>query len=243
NLDLVAIHAHSGFPLRTSADLDMHVDAVLDAVFDLAEQTEWLPTVLDLGGSLVCAVTEPPEAPTPLSIAEGIERSEARVAGRWPDGRSVPALAFEPGKALTAHTQLLLASVLDVADDIADDGSDGVATVTLDIGVGLAEPLRGEHHDVYNVTTPRGAPSAVRLVGPGGVADQLTEPMLLAQPSVGDVLAVMDTGAYFVPFSRAGDRHRPAIVVAEPDGEVTVARLAESTAHTERLERSAVAER
>ena len=45
--------------------------------------------------------------------------------------------------------------------------------------------------------------------------------------AVGDVLALMDTGAYFVPFSTSFSFPRPAIVIQRRNG-CTVARRAET---------------
>jgi len=132
-------------------------------------------------------------------------------------------MVLEPGRALTADTQLLLTTVLDVKTD----GS--LAHAVLDAGVNVAEPVPNEYHQLFSVSAPAAPPTTpYRLVGPICTpADVLYNNWELPRLEPGHVLAIMDSGAYFVPFSTTFSFPKPAVLVQ--DGEkVLTCRRAES---------------
>jgi len=230
-LDLLAIHAHSGFPLAHESDVERHVTTVLDVIDRIADATGWSPSLLDLGGSAGCRTVKAPGEDDVVSLTDVIRQSESIVSDHARrTGRARPELLFEPGKALTADTQFTLTTVLAVDETT---GPDTCRTAIVDIGVGLAEPLRSEHHDTYNLTNPDGEPAPTRLIGPDAVGDDaLGDPILLPEVRTGDVLAVLDTGAYFVPFARSPSRLRPAIVTLDSE----MVRVGEDSAHVHRVD-------
>ena len=134
-------------------------------------------------------------------------------------GVPAPRVILEPGRAMTGDTQLLLTSVVDIKDDGALDHG------VLDAGMNIAEPVPHEYHQLFSVTAP-GAPatSAYRLAGPICTpADVLYNHWRLPPLAPGHVLAIMDTGAYFVPFSTTFSFPKPALLMQDGD-EVTVCR-------------------
>ena len=144
-----------------------------------------------------------------LTIAEAASarRSRHQRSTPRPRGLAVPRVVLEPGRALTGDTQLLLASVVDVKDD------GPLAHAVLDAGINVAEPVPGEYHQLFSVSAP-GAPATTpyRLAGPICTpADVLYNHWRLPQLAPGHVLAIMDTGAYFVPFSTTFSFPKPAI--------------------------------
>jgi diaminopimelate decarboxylase len=217
------------------------VRSVLDRAAQLRERTGWSPAILDIGGSLACPTTSgipprqfrlnralgvdllPPDPGDCLRIADAARIAAALVrddaAAR---GVEAPRVVLEPGRALTADTQFLLTSVVDV-----NDGA--LPHAILDAGVNLAEPVTSEYHQLVSVTSP-GLPAttAYRLAGPICTpADVLYQHWRLPPLAPGHVLAIMDSGAYFVPFSTTFSFPKPAIVIQDgPD--VTVARRAET---------------
>lgn len=132
-------------------------------------------------------------------------------------------LTVEPGRALTASTQLLLASVL----DIKDDGEP--VHVVLDAGINLAEQTQYHYHQLFNASCARGdAQGPFRMVGPICTpADVLYTNWRLPRVEIGDVLAIMDTGAGFVATSTSFSFPRPAVIGCEGD-DVVVLRRAET---------------
>ena len=115
--------------------------------------------------------------------------------------------------------------------DVKGDGS--LPHVVLDAGVNIAESVTNEYHQLFNVSNFDGpAESSYRLVGPICTpADVLYNNWRMPEPQVGHLLAIMDTGAYCVPFSTSFSFPRPAIVLigTGPSGPVaTLMRRAET---------------
>ena len=99
----------------------------------------------------------------------------------------------------------------------------------LDAGINIAEPVPNEYHQLFSVSAPT-APAArsYRLAGPICTpADVLYNHWRLPELDVGHVLAIMDSGAYFVPFSTTFS-FPTAAVVMQDGADVTPARRRES---------------
>lgn len=241
-VDLVGLHVHQGGTIRTRDHWADHVTSVLDFCDALSETTDWSPSVVDFGGSLACPSSEgiddrqfrlnralgadllAPDPATAITVGEAAalaadltrDRSEAR-------GLTPPELAIEPGRALTADTQLLLLRVHDRKDDIEP------THLIMDGGRNLADPLPTHFHQLISVTGP-GEPvvGPYRLVGPICTpADVLYYNWELPRTEIGDLVAVMDAGAYFVPFSTSFSFPRPGIAVVGEDG-IELARVNET---------------
>jgi diaminopimelate decarboxylase len=101
----------------------------------------------------------------------------------------------------------------------------------------VAEPVRSEYHQLLSVTDPGGtATTPYRLVGPICTpADVLYHHWRLPSLAPGHVLAIMDSGAYFVPFATSFSFPRPAIVVQDGSS-LEVARRRESFEDLVRLD-------
>jgi diaminopimelate decarboxylase len=207
-----------------------YVADVLGFCDRLRGQTGWHPTMLDLGGSLACPTVAaipdrefrlnralgtdliPPDPADCLDLAGAVRLAATMAADHFTAaGLATPRVILEPGRALTGNTQFLLATVLDVKNDGA------IPHAVLDAGINVAEPVSGEYHQLFDVTTPGAdATTSYRLVGPICTpADVLYWNWRLAPLAPGHVVAIMDSGAYFVPFSTAFSFPRPAIVLQD----------------------------
>lgn len=240
-LDVVGLHTHFNGELSTVAQLDELLDGVLGFAAALKRELGLSLEVLDLGGNLACPTVShrtplgdrvavalgrgelAAPADAPLGIEEYVARVGQRVArdfhGR---GEPHPRVFVEPGRAVTSNAQLLLCSVLQVRDlDHA-----GVTWAVLDAGINVAEALRAEHHHVFPlVERGAGEPVVHRLVGPSCTLGDLLVPSCELPPLLpGDALAIMDTGAYFVPFSTCFSFPRPAVVMLDGGREVVLRR-------------------
>jgi diaminopimelate decarboxylase len=218
------------------------VAAVLARVDELAAATGWRPTLLDLGGSLACPTVAPlprkefrlnralgsdllpPDPAAVLRIGDAAVLAATLVGDHARSaGLAVPRVVLEPGRAMTGDTQLLRTSVVDVKDDTA------LVHGVLDAGMNIAEPVPHEYHQLLSATAPAAdATTAYRLAGPICTpADVLYNHWRLPPLVPGHVLSIMDTGAYFVPFSTTFSFPKPAIVVQD-GATVTVARRRET---------------
>ncbi|RKH02476.1 pyridoxal-dependent decarboxylase [Corallococcus sp. CA053C] len=241
-LDVVGLHAHRGELIRTEAELEGFVGSVLDFADELHRELGLDLEVLDLGGSLCTPTVEHIEQkdwrlnltfqrdlPAPdFAAALSIERYVAKVVSQVEahyakKGRARPRIFLEPGRAMTGNTQLLLGRV-----HALKDGGERTWAV-LDMGINHAECVRNEYHQLFHVERPD-APShrAYTVVGPICTpGDTLYHAVRLPELKVGDTLAIMDAGAYFVPFGTSFSFPQPAIVGVE-GGRVRVLRRAET---------------
>lgn len=230
--DLVALHVHRGTTIRSRGDLELHVLEVLDFVRGLRDRTGWFPGIIDVGGSLACATVSeipmvehrlnrflgtdllPPDPGVTIGLADASELAATLVAEHADEiGMPVPQVVLEPGRALTSNAQVLLASVVDVKHDTE------LRHAVLDAGINIADPAAHEYHQLFSATDPLGADDIpYRLAGPICTpADVLYNNWRLPELRPGHVLAIMDAGAYFVPFSTEFSFPRPAIVVVVDD--------------------------
>jgi diaminopimelate decarboxylase len=248
-LRVVALHAHRNGELATGPQLDAFLEPLLAFTDALRGALGLELEILDVGGNLACPTTshlsgraqrlavtfgcEP--SPRPPASVLSIDRYVARLAAGVEShfaarGARPPRVFVEPGRALMSDAQLLLTRVIGLrAEDPA-----GMRLAMLDAGFNVAEPVRNELHQLLPLVDrrdrqERGAPSHLyRLVGPTcSVGDLLYPAWRLPELAIGDGLAIMDTGAYFVPASACFSFPRPAIVAIE-NGRVTELRRAES---------------
>jgi diaminopimelate decarboxylase len=251
-LELVALHAHRGGMIRSESELLSFVDQVLSFVGVLADAGVRLP-MLDFGGSLGLATVAPLNArdrklnqflqrPMPLPELAGtltIERYVRLVVERVEEvyrkrADPQPRILLEPGRAMTGNTQFLLASVLTIKE------AEALRFAVLDAGINLAESVRNEHHQLFSVNRYGEPASRVHsVVGPiCSPADTLYSAVLLPELRAGDSLAIMDAGAYFVPFSTSFSYPRPAIVQVDA-GTATLIRERETFEDLTRHDRAA----
>jgi diaminopimelate decarboxylase len=239
----VGLHSHVNGELATTAALEAFVTPMLAFTDQLRRELGLELEVLDFGGNLACptvarlperahrlAVTlgrEPDPRPleSVLSIEDYLERLIGQVE-RHATARGVarPRIFLEPGRAMTGDTMMLLTRVLSVRG--RDEA--GATWAILDAGINVAEPVPHEYHHLLAVA-PRGVETRrYRLTGPSCTMGDLLYPAWeLPELAAGDALAIMDTGAYFVPLSTCFSFARPAIVSVH-DGQVEELRRAET---------------
>ncbi len=241
-LDVVGVHAHLGQAITGERVLHAYLDELTAFLDALREQTGFHPEILDVGGSLAATMVAPlspiaqlmnrafhtdlmpPRAGSRLDaqsyVAALVRRVEvhARAAGR-----PTPRIFLEPGRALTSDAQVLLTSVVTTKDE-------GLVTwAILDAGVNIAECVKHEYHQLFAVN--RYGERAVRphrLAGPICTpGDVLYGSWDLPLLQAGDTLAIMDAGAYFVPFSTSFSFPKPAVIAVD-GGRVRVLRRKET---------------
>ncbi len=242
HVNLRALHVHRGVTMRHLTDVQAHVRGVLQFVDRVRAEAGWHPEILDLGGSLACPSTGsistleyrlnralatdtiPPDPADCVTVGEAASEAHRMVAEHFSAlGLPSPQVILEPGRALTANTQFLLTTVLDVKRDSA------VPHVIVDAGVNVAESVTTEYHQLICLSSiHQSATTAYRIAGPICTpADVLYNNWRMPDPEVEHVFAIMDTGAYCVPFSTSFSFPRPAIALIE-NGQATLLRRAET---------------
>lgn len=242
-LRLIALHSHRGELIDDRDSLLAFVQGLLEFVERARRRFGWEPTVLDLGGSVATkSVRYPsgrerrfaqtfgvevhgPEPATRLGLREYAESLQGAVSKHYRDqGRAVPELVVEPGRAVTGDAQLLLCSVVETR---AVRGQFRYAI--LDAGVNLAAITQMARHQIFALGKAPDAPRHLyRLVGPiCHPGDVLCLAIELPELMPGDVLAIMDSGAYFEPDSTVFSFPRPGTLMIS-DGEARWARRPET---------------
>lgn len=127
-------------------------------------------------------------------------------------GDRLPTLVFEPGRAITSSAQLLLLEVLGIKKGIGE-----VDTVILNGGKNITMPLGYEYHEIFAASRMMEPPAEeYNLFGPlCHPADIVFKRKKLPRLAPGDLLAVMDAGAYFVPNQMNFSNPRPAVVMVD----------------------------
>src|SRR5262249_29957116 len=102
----------------------------------------------------------------------------------------------------------------------------------LDVGINLAECRRNEFHKLFPATRMNEVRNQLyRLAGPiCSPGDVLSWSTSLPTLAVGDALAIMDAGAYFVPFATSFSFPEPAIVMLD-ESKIRLLRRAETFTH------------
>lgn len=89
----------------------------------------------------------------------------------------------------------------------------GCTWAILDAGINVAEPVPNEFHQLLPVHHRGANTRRYRLCGAScTLGDQLYPAFRLPELAVGDALAIMDTGAYFVPLETCFSFPRPGVV-------------------------------
>lgn len=249
-LDVVGLHAHRGGMIRTEDELTSFAVAVLGFADTLRERLGLKLEVLDFGGSLASpsvrglherelklnrTLLKDLQAPRPGSSL-GIEAYTGllvELVTKHYDRLSepTPRVFLEPGRALTSDAQFLLTRVA----SLKDGGETSFAIC--DAGINVAESCRSEYHQILLVNERwRESTQTYTIVGPICTpGDTLRWAVRLPRLVVGDTLAIMDAGAYFVPFSTAFSFPRPGVVMID-GGQLVQLRRAESFEDLTRLD-------
>jgi diaminopimelate decarboxylase len=243
-LKLRGLHFHIGSGINAAHPYEAALNRVLMMWTELLDRG-FQPVFIDIGGgfstptlrelNLLEAVRffgwgRPPGGPGGPSqetllrdIARACARSLGGFARRHGVGR--PTIYVEPGRALASASQLLLLKVVSLKQR-----ADGTHVAVCDAGaLSLSLLLLSECHAVLVANKPDGGRTArYDLVGnlPAPL-DLVTLRRDLPVLEAGDLIAVMDTGAYFTSLGNNFAGPRPAIVIIE-NGVATLARRREA---------------
>ena len=145
-----------------------------------------------------------------------------------------PTLYLEPGRALTSDAQILLIRVGDIKS-----GGGGKTYAVTDGGLqNIAYPLSYEYHACFLVNRVSAAANRrYHIVGPlCSPEDILYRNWQLPELELGDLLAVMDAGAYFTSFANNFSYPRPAFAMVS-QGKHSLVRERETFEHLVALDR------
>jgi diaminopimelate decarboxylase len=236
-LDVCAVHAHRGGMIRSESELRAFASEVLAFADQLIDRLGIPLEILDFGGSLATPAVDhiapldaranrtllrdlpPPDVTATLPVERYVAVLREMVTQHFARRSTPPpAIFLEPGRSLTSETQFLLARVH------ALKRSGDRTYAILDAGINVAEPTRSEYHQILPVNRfGEPATHVYTVVGPICTpGDTLYPAVRLPELAVGDSLAIMDAGAYFVPFATSFSYPQPAIVAIDGDRDILV---------------------
>lgn len=205
-LEIIGLHVHVGSQITTLGPLCAAARKVADLAIALT--AEGFPlSHLDLGGGLGI-VYEGGEVPTYEAFAQAL------VDVARPTGLT---LIVEPGRTLVGPAGVLLARVIDVKPHAG-----GGRFVVLDAGMTeLMRPaLYGAFHRIVPVHPSARPLVPCDVVGPVcESSDRFGRIRELPEPQVGELMAILDAGAYGAVMSNSYNRRPlPPEVLVEADG-------------------------
>lgn len=230
HLDPCGLHLHLGTDVK---DTGLYFQATREAFAFAAQLRSQLAIDIrhfDLGGGFGVPTVRPlssmelrfldegmsvrPPRPDSLPKVEDYAAGIIPIVEEYVAAQNLPPpeIILEPGRALTSGAQCLLLGVLSVKDM-----QGGARFVIADGGRNLTTPLAYEYHQLFAVTGVNRGPLVRQTVcGPlchpsDIVAAQRDLPLF--EP--GEVLAVMDAGAYFIPNQTSFSNPRPAVAMIE----------------------------
>ncbi len=227
-IKIEGIHSHLETNIRHPRLYEKAVEEICKFMYELKEKKGIGIKYLDLGGGFGVPTVrqfnkiefnfnrsfhipyhapEIENGPDMRTFADRIVRAVQKECEKY--SVEFPELLFEPGRAMTSNTQILLAKV----DDIKETRIGKIAL--LDAGINLASQLFLEYHEIF-VVNKMNAEYEERydIVGPICTpSDVLYKGKTLPRLEVGDIVAIMDAGAYFTSFSNNFSFPRPAIVM------------------------------
>lgn len=168
------------------------------------------------------APVEPDCTPEPSVYARAIVDLVRRF---YPgNGGALPTLILEPGRALSSNSQSLVLRVLAIKRTVA-----GPLAAILDGGKNVAVPLGYEWHELLPVRgCHRARTHCYDFFGPlCHPGERLVVGKRFPPLVAGDLVAVMDAGAYFVPNQTNFSQPRPAAVLVH-GGRATLLRARET---------------
>jgi diaminopimelate decarboxylase len=193
HVDLLGLHAFGASNLLDVGALANHIESTVLTARRLAESTGFDLRLVDAGGGLGI----PYEAEEPPLDLGALGRRLAAMTRRWeadPTLRGIGVL-LEPGRFLVGPAGAYLARVID------RKSVNGSTVVILDGGVHhvLRPALVGQEHRVRLVgkPSPLAKPRPVTVAGPLCTGlDVLGAGVVMTPPDPGDLVAVLDVGAY-----------------------------------------------
>jgi diaminopimelate decarboxylase len=192
NLDLLGLHAFGASNLREADQLVAHVAQLVDVARDVTREVGVTLRLVDAGGGLGIPYADDEE---PLDLVL-LQRRLQSLRARWDE---IPELGdmqvlLEPGRFLVGPAGVYVARVVDVK------GPDSAPVAILDGGINHAlRPalIRSEHRLAVLAADSIRALVPVTVAGPlcTGI-DVFATGTCLPRPRVGDLVAVLDMGAY-----------------------------------------------
>lgn len=219
-LNLVGLHQHIGSGVHNLTEYR----AALDVLLDVARDIDGL-AFINVGGGL-----STPQHPDDLDLdADAFREQVTRPLQRFTERYSGDlTIRLEPGRFLVAEAGVLLTQV----HTHKKVGERTIAITDTGMNHLIRPPLYDAYHTVYNLSNPEGALQTYDVVGNiCESGDVIAKGRSVQSIEEGDILAVLDAGAYGIAMASMYNlRPLPAEVLIRPDGTTETVRPRQSPA-------------
>ena len=242
-IETSAIHVHLGSGIKSTSIYETAIENIFEFINIVKDKLGISIKYLDLGGGFGVSTVKvfgkiesklhsffnkpyiPPDIANTPSInefANEIVNTVQKECDRYK--LKLPVLLFEPGRVITSNSQILLAKIGDLKK-----ASNGDEIALVDVGVNIAYPMNWEYHEIFVANKMNSNLNAFYdIAGPICTpADIISKSKKLPLLEVGDIISIMDVGAYFTSFSNNFSFPRPAVIMAS-EGRHCVLRHKES---------------
>src|SRR3990170_2999121 len=194
------LHTHIGTETTQIGKYEKAIELLTDLASSIYKRYGFQTEIIDLGGGFAFKEVAPYSHRgrwSPPSFSEYASRICSKLMLASTDRLSKPpTLALEPGRALVGPTALLATKV------IAAKQVSGIRWVITDAGLNLIPEAELNQHRVVPTVLRKGKPERVNVAGPLCVyEDVIRYGLEMPQIKEGDILAILDVGAYSISLS------------------------------------------
>lgn len=219
NIDLKGVHCHIGSQIFESSPFVLAAEVMLQFIADIKKETGIEIEELNLGGGFGIHYSE---EDAPLPYDQYMELVSSAVFQKCDElGLKVPFIFIEPGRSMVGETGITLYQVGGIKK-IPD------VRTYVSINGGMTDNPRyilyqAKYTAIIANKANKPAETKVTIAGKCCESgDLIQENTLIQKPEVGDILAVLSTGAYNYSMASNYNRNpRPAVVMVK-DGEPRV---------------------
>jgi diaminopimelate decarboxylase len=199
-IHFTGLHTHIGTETTEIGKYEKAVDLLVDLASSIYRRHGFKTEIIDLGGGFAFKEVSPYSHKgrwSPPSFSEYASRICSRLTlastGRLPQP---PTLALEPGRALVGPTALLATRV------IATKQVSGIKWVITDAGLNLIPEAELNKYKIVPTVLRKGKPEIINVAGPLCFHEDIIRYGVEMSPiKEGDILAILDVGAYSISLS------------------------------------------
>jgi diaminopimelate decarboxylase len=209
----MGIHSHIGSQINDKVFFEQAINTMIDIAVNIKDNTDSEVTVLNIGGGYG------QDSDCVALLENNIEILEARIKE---SDLNINKVVIEPGRSIVNNYGVTLYEVGSVKHPTDFD----IVSVDGSMADNIRPALYGAKYDVVNLSNEDSKFVKSRIVGKCCESgDVLINETMMAKANVGDILCVLDTGAYTYSMAMNYNKlSRPAIVFISDDVELVVKR-------------------
>ncbi len=198
-IKFVGLHTHVGTQIGGTAQYETSIDSMVELATSIYKRFGLKTEIIDIGGGFAVKEVVPYSQTdwSPPSFEDYSKTICSRLKCTFADNlKELPLLILEPGRAIVYSAMLLITKVV-VVKQVA-----GVTWVLTDAGFNLIPDAEFNKQRVVPVVLRKGKTQKVNIAGPlCAYEDVIRYDLNMAPIQEGDLLAILDTGAYNVSLS------------------------------------------